>query len=328
MENHQHRFILSLLAYYAQRDLDVKKLCNLSGIDFKSLRENKTVNFGPKQWNDIWLNAVQNSRDSLFGLHFGESMQLAALGAIGEVIKTSTTIGDALTQASTLTHLITDLFSMKVNLKSDVFDIIFNPDKKVDHTNLAYKQMVDFFMAFTIHELDGLLLEKIKPLKVTFPYEITHDQEYERVLRCKPQRGDGYCIQFDKKIWDDIIITGNYSIQQTLLQHIDQLSNTQPDKFEMMVYNYLLAKSYLGISSIKDVAANFNMSVRTLQRKLEEEDTGFQYIADQARKQLALKYLKSGEHQIKEISYLLGYNELSAFTRAFKRWTGAPPTSY
>lgn len=328
MENHQHRFMLSLLAYYAQRDLDVKKLCSLSGIDFKAIKENKTVNFSPKQWNDVWLNAVQCSKDSLFGLHFGESMQLAALGAVGKIIKTSTTIGNALTQASALTHLITDLFIMKVNVKSDVFDIIFYPDKKVDQTNLVYKQTVDFFMAFTIHELDGLLLEKIKPRKVTFPYEITHNQEYERVLRCKPQRDDSYCIQFDVKFWDDIIISGNYSIQKTLLQHISQLSPTQPDKFEMMVFNYLLTKSYLGISSIKDVAANFNLSVRTLQRKLEEEDTSFQYIADQARKQLAIKYLKSGEHQIKEISYMLGYNELSAFTRAFKRWTGAPPTSY
>jgi AraC-like DNA-binding protein len=328
MENHQHQFILSLLAYYAQRDLDVKKLCSLSGIDFKSVMENKTVNFSPKQWNDVWLNSVQSSKDSLFGLHFGESMQLAALGAVGEIIKTSTTIGNALTQASALTHLITDLFIMKVNVKSDVFDIIFYPDKKVDQTNLAYKQTVDFFMAFTIHELDGLLLEKIKPRKVTFPYGITPNPEYERVLRCKPQLDDSYCIQFDVKFWDDIIISGNYSIQKTLLQHISQLSHTQPDKFEMMVYNYLLTKSYLGISSIKDVAANFNLSVRTLQRKLEEEGISFQYIADQARKQLALKYLKSGEHQIKEISYMLGYNELSAFTRAFKRWTGTPPTSY
>nr|WP_068891463.1 AraC family transcriptional regulator [Pedobacter panaciterrae] len=328
MENQQNRFMLSLLAYYAQRDLDVKKLCNLSGIDFKSVRENKTLNFSPKNWNDIWLNAVKNSKDALFGLHFGESMQLAALGVVGEIIKTSNTIGHALTQVTALTHLITDLFIMKVNTETDVFSIIFHPAKKVDQTDPAYRQTAEFFMAFTIHELDGLLLNKIKPQRVTFPYETISNQEYERVLRCKPQEGTSYCIQFNKSYWDETIITGNYSMQATLLHHVSESSDTASDKFKMMVYNYLLTKSYLGIASIKDVAANFNLSVRTMQRKLGEEDTSFQSIADQVRKQLALKYLKSGEHQIKEISYILGYNELSAFTRAFKRWTGSSPTSY
>ena len=41
-----------------------------------------------------------------------------------------------------------------------------------------------------------------------------------------------------------------------------------------------------------------------------------------------LHYLESGTYPIKEISYILGYNELSAFTRAFKRWTGSSPGNY
>jgi len=328
MENHQRSFMLSLLAYYAQRDLDVKKLCSLSGIDFKSISENKTISFSQKKWSDFWLNAVKSSKDALFGLHFGESMQLAALGAVGEIIKTSNTIGEALTQATSLTHLITDLFNMKVNIQADVFSITFYPDKKANQTDLAYIQTAEFFMAFTIHELDGLLLNKIKPQKVTFPYNTMNNPEYERVLRCKAQAGSSYSIQFDKKYWDEPIITGNYDMQATLLRYMGDSSNTKSDKLKMTVYNYLLTKSYLGIASIKDVAANFNLSVRTLQRKLGEEDTSFQSIADEVRRQLALKYLKSGEHQIKEISYILGYNELSAFTRAFKRWTGSSPSSY
>jgi len=43
---------------------------------------------------------------------------------------------------------------------------------------------------------------------------------------------------------------------------------------------------------------------------------------------LAIHYMKAGSYQLKEISYLLGYNELSAFSRAFKRWTGKAPLQY
>lgn len=328
MEYHQHRLILSLLAYYAQKDFDAEDLCVLSGMDFKSLKEGKTFVFCQKQMNDLWLNAVKISRDSLFGLHFCESMQLAALGAVGELIKTSNTVGEALTQATTLTHHITNLFSMDVIKEDKVFNLVFLPNNDIKQTEFVFKQNIDFFMAFAIHELDGLLLNKIKPKKITYACDIIDSREYERVLRCVPTTGSSYLIQFDIKYWDEIIITGNYVIQRRLLQYINELTASQSDQLGNMVYNYLIAKSYLGIASVKDIAGNFNVSVRTLQRRLEEEGTSFQYLADQARKELALKYMESGAHQIKEISYMLGYNELSAFTRAFRRWTGTSPTAY
>lgn len=328
MENHQHRFILSLLAYYAQKDFDTEHLCVLSGIDLKAVLEGKTTNFTPKQMNDLWLNAVQISKDPLFGLHFGESMQLAALGAVGEIIKTSHTVGEALTQAATLTHLITDLFGMDVVKEDQTFSLIFNLHEEVKQTEFVLKQNIDFFMAFAIHELDGLLLKKVKPQKITYAYAISNTQEYERVLRCEPTIGSSYLIQFDIKYWNETIITGNYAMQKLLLQQINEFTAPPLAKLGTVVYHQLLTKSYLGIASVKDIAGNFNLSVRTLQRKLEDEGTSFQFIADQARKQLALKYLESGEHQLKEISYMLGYNELSAFTRAFKRWTGMAPTLY
>jgi AraC-like DNA-binding protein len=89
-----------------------------------------------------------------------------------------------------------------------------------------------------------------------------------------------------------------------------------------------MANAYLGILSLEDVAANFNMAPRSLQRRLQEEDITFQQLADSVRKSLALHYIRLGEHPIKAISNMLGYNELSAFSRAFKRWTGKAPANY
>ncbi|WP_029275971.1 helix-turn-helix domain-containing protein [Pedobacter borealis] len=90
------------------------------------------------------------------------------------------------------------------------------------------------------------------------------------------------------------------------------------------IYNYIWSNSYLKMVTLEDIACNFNPSPHTLQRKLKSEEINFQQLTDEARKNLALMYLKDDSLQIKEISTTLGYNEVSAF----KRWTGTAPTGY
>ena len=89
-----------------------------------------------------------------------------------------------------------------------------------------------------------------------------------------------------------------------------------------------MANAYLGIATLEEIASNFNVSPRTLQRKLREEGTSFKELSDSVRKSIALNYVKTGDHPVREISCMLGYNELSAFTRAFRRWTGITPVDY
>ena len=85
---------------------------------------------------------------------------------------------------------------------------------------------------------------------------------------------------------------------------------------------------HLQAPQIADVAAGFNLSVRSLQRRLKAEGITFQELADEVRKEFALHYLRQPDHRIKEISHILGYNEVSAFSRSFKRWMGMSPGQY
>ena len=70
------------------------------------------------------------------------------------------------------------------------------------------------------------------------------------------------------------------------------------------------------------------MSARSLQMKLAEKDTSFQEIMDGTRHSLALGYMEQSAISITEAAYLLGFSEVSNFTRAFKRWTGKSPRDY
>lgn len=332
MEDYQLQFVYSLLAYAVQKGVSPERLCKLSGIDWETIRRRGTVAIMPKQLNDLWMNASHLSNDPLFGLHFGESMQLAALGIVGQIVQNSRTVGEALSHAAEFVHLITNLFGMAVTQDDESFTVQFVPDKdKANQYPFVFRHMIDLSMALVMHEVDGLVLDRIKPKAVVVPYEVAEYPEYERIFRCKPtEQTDKYALKFDNHYWNEPILTANYELQSVLLQKASAMSDTIGDRqpLKERICTYLLANAYLGIPTLEGIAANFNTSARSLQRKLQEEGVTYQQLADSIRKSLAVHYLESGKYPVKEVSYILGYNELSAFTRAFKRWTGTTPKSW
>jgi AraC-like DNA-binding protein len=76
---------------------------------------------------------------------------------------------------------------------------------------------------------------------------------------------------------------------------------------------------------VEDIARSLGMSERTLARKLSDEGLNFTEILQQLRRDLAVRYLDDRKLHISKIAWLLGFHEVSAFTHAFKRWTGKTP---
>ena len=77
---------------------------------------------------------------------------------------------------------------------------------------------------------------------------------------------------------------------------------------------------------VEDVARSLAMSERTLARKLSDEELNFTEILQQLRCDLAIRYLDDRKLHVSKIAWLLGFHEVSAFTHAFKRWTGKTPS--
>jgi AraC-like DNA-binding protein len=90
----------------------------------------------------------------------------------------------------------------------------------------------------------------------------------------------------------------------------------------------LLERLASGESPEADIARLLNMSRRTLQRKLAEADLTYQQLVDDTRRDLALRYIEDPSKSITEITFMLGFSGQSAFTRAFRRWTGSAPSGY
>jgi len=91
-----------------------------------------------------------------------------------------------------------------------------------------------------------------------------------------------------------------------------------------------IIKEHLNSSSLNIalVAEKMHISVKTIQRRLFGLNTTFTLLVQQQKIELAVHLLKEGKLSIKQISFELGFNSPSSFTRAFKGWTGVLPSTY
>jgi AraC-like DNA-binding protein len=79
-----------------------------------------------------------------------------------------------------------------------------------------------------------------------------------------------------------------------------------------------------GKARAREIARRLGLSHRTLARRLADEGVSFSQVLHELRLDLARRYLQEAL-PISRIAWLLGYREVSAFTHAFKRWTGQSP---
>jgi AraC-like DNA-binding protein len=93
------------------------------------------------------------------------------------------------------------------------------------------------------------------------------------------------------------------------------------------VINTVRLKLPDGYPSLEKISDELQLSPATIQRELSRDGTDFRSLVEIVRKELATVYLQQRHLQFSEIALLLGYSELSAFSRAVKRWTGQSPSA-
>ena len=80
--------------------------------------------------------------------------------------------------------------------------------------------------------------------------------------------------------------------------------------------------------SLNDIADEVHLPVGVLLREFSANSISFKSLVEDVRRDLAISYMKQRQLPLSEVALLLGYSELSAFSRAFRRWTGRSPRTY
>lgn len=112
-----------------------------------------------------------------------------------------------------------------------------------------------------------------------------------------------------------------------LLAHAEA-SLPRTDDFIGSVRRLVIAGISGGEASADAIATRLGLAARSLQRRLAAEGVSFTEIVDEARLALAHRYIDDRGLSLTEAAFLLGYSDLSAFSRAFRRWTGSSPVAY
>lgn len=162
-----------------------------------------------------------------------------------------------------------------------------------------------------------------------------HDAEWRAqitgYLGCAPTYGVRYGrMVFVRSDWDASLKGANPRLRAALEAHAYELQREEA-RAQGLGERVRAALGQLlrdGEPRIAEVAQRLGMTARTLQRRLQDEGLGFTTLVDESRMELARRYLADPTLSIAEVSFALGYSEPSAFTRAFKRWSGRAPAEY
>jgi len=80
--------------------------------------------------------------------------------------------------------------------------------------------------------------------------------------------------------------------------------------------------------TVEQIAADIGLTKRTLQRRLQEQDTNFAQLRDDVRFHYSIKYLIDDAMSVDLVSKALYFSDRTSFTNAFKRWTGLSPSTF
>ena len=99
--------------------------------------------------------------------------------------------------------------------------------------------------------------------------------------------------------------------------------NSLPDRIRDIIIN-----SNDGFPNKEQVARQLNVSIRTLARNLEGQNTSYRRVVDTLRKDMAVSYLQRSNCCVDDVADILGYSSGANFGRAFKKWTGHTPINF
>ena len=262
-----------------------------------------------------------------FGLLVGRRATIFSLGLVGRLMLHSETIGDAL--RGLVAHLgVQDRVVVPLlKVKDDTAILsyaVYQPEME------SADQIIDSTIAGAVNAVRALLGADWSPLEVLLPRARPVDTgPYRHHFRAP--------VRFDQEMAAlvipsrclDLRISGADPLLRAMLEErIQQLKDAQGPEFPDDIRRLLRTRLTSTRCSADNIAKLLTMHRRTLSRRLKDNGLGFRSISNEMRFEVARQLLEDTGVPLCQIAAALGYSEASAFTRAFRRWSGQTPTAW
>lgn len=319
-----------MVAYAVHRGVRPDELLHAAGIDLARL--------GVAQMDvphalkvRLWDEAARLSGDADFGLHLGEWVCRCPedhFDVLAFAVRSCATLGDHYRRMERYVRLIHEGTFLTLEIQPDLARLTHG---LIDNT-LAPRQPVECMLTMVVLQGRRAVGDDFSPREVRFAHaEPACISEQERVFRA-PVR---YGCERNELVLNSTDLDKPQRHAETRLQAVlerqleDLLAKLPSDRsFSGRVKCHIADHLLDGEPAVRAIAEKLHMSPRTLQRRLCDDGTSFAKLLADLRHELALRHLQDPRRTINEVAFLLGFLEVSAFHRAFKRWTGKTPAEY
>lgn len=268
--------------------------------------------------------ASTSSNDLALGVAYAEQIPWRDVGIPGYIALNSPTLGSALANGCRYFALSSTGASAQLEIEGGDAQLsygIHDPDVPSHPQNTQW-----VFAIFTRACREGSGNHGWAPREIQFkhsrPSNIAAQQAFFRCPLVFDQPYDAMIIAPD-----DLripLVHADSALLPILVQNANEAlpAHTGELGFDHQVRRVLASSLRFGEVSIEHVAARLGTSARTIQRRLQERGQSFKDLVAETRLALSRRYLENSAMSLTDAAYLLGYSELSAFSRAFRRWTG------
>jgi len=316
---------------FRKSGLDATQLFIRHGID-PVVFSNPDARIPIRVWDALTHDAAVQISDPSFGLLAAQCWHPSSLGALGYAWLTSSTLRTGLGRLVRYWRLLGEGSSGLLEETADGLRLVIDRhgSQPLDD-ELVEAVVVDFITSMVTGMCRMNAGESFRPMAVHLNRKQPDDtRPYLKFFGCEVNFGaDEDVLTFSRGDVESVLPTANRQLAATMDRIlVERLAQLDKRNVVARCQSQLLEQLSSGAVTEESMASQLHMSRRTLQRKLAEADVTYKKLVDDTRRDLAMRHLEDPRYSITDVTFLLGFSQQSAFTRAFKRWTGVSPSEY
>lgn len=297
-----------------------------SGFDLSLFTDpDRQISFSAR--SELFAHCVERTGCQYLGLLVGQSFDLRFFGVLGLLMKYSADVGTA------IDHLIRFQRVQSIDARISLLD-----DQR---TALLCYEVLDGVARETAQVEDGVLAAlcvvlrtlyspEWKPVEVRLTHGKSADTEpYSQFFRCPISfSAEQGMLVFQSACLRAPLDRHDADLLKLLQKQLESDERHYVDDFVGQLRSLLRTAILSGNASAEQLAKQLSIHVRTMNRRLCGEGTSFQKLLDETRFELARRMLQNAHLTVCHVAESLGYGQSQAFTRAFRRWSGASPQQW
>lgn len=310
----------------ADRGLDANAIVRSAGIDPASLAD-PDARIPQANAAALWKAAVDAVEgDPCFGLDIALALHPTSLHAVGYAWMACSSLREAGQRLGRYFRVINSVDRLDVRHEGELTWLVFCVNGPY-----TFPRAYDARVAVIVKMCRGLLGDVFAPTRVRQMHARPPERCAARMVEfygVEPEWNAAECaIAVPTESLDKPLSAGNGALALASEQiAADYLARHMRDDVVTRVRRCMIELLPSGDVSRQAVARKLAMGERTMQRRLTEAGTSYAELLEALRRELAVDYLRTRRNTVHEVAYLLGFAEIASFTRAFRRWTGVPPS--